>query len=89
MSNRTWVCLRCRKAQRKDQSIREVLCPQCKGPCEYVHWKIRVPSPKRVRAWNAFWKTYLAEKALLAEFEKNPTMKQAKLVLLNQRLKRK
>jgi len=78
------VCLACRRAWRKSQPARSVACAHCGEPCEYVHWKIRVPSPKRERAWRVFWKKYLAEKHLIAEFLADPAIERVELDLLNQ-----
>ncbi|WP_254507676.1 hypothetical protein [Anatilimnocola floriformis] len=81
MSNRTWVCLKCCKSQRRPQALTELKCPHCQEPCEPLNWKIRIPSPKNKREWKAFWEQILAEKALLAEFERNPSIKELKLDL--------
>jgi hypothetical protein len=83
MSNRTWTCISCRKSYRRSQSITAVDCPTCHGPCEYVHWKIRVPSPKRVKVWNEFWSKYKAEKSLLEAFHRGELHEDVKLELLN------
>jgi hypothetical protein len=65
MSNRTWTCVPCRKSFRRLSTVIALACPHCHQPCEYVHLKIRVPSPRRVKEWTAFWAAYRAEKALL------------------------
>ena len=83
MSNRTWVCVPCRKSYRRAQSIDSVACPTCHAACEYVHWKIRIPSPKRTKAWDEFWTKYWTEKALIAEFERDKSIKDIRLELLN------
>ena len=88
MSNRTWVCLKCRKSHRRTQSVKSVVCPVCATPCEYVHWKIRIPSPKREKEWNQFWELYLHEKRLIAEFLRDKSIKSVTLNLLNQQLRR-
>jgi hypothetical protein len=54
--------------------------------CEYVHWKIRVPSPKRVNAWNEFWSKYKAEKSLLEAFHRGDLHEDVTLELLNMQL---
>jgi C4-type Zn-finger protein len=84
MSNRTWVCVPCCKSYRRIQSLTSLECPTCHTACEYVHWKIRIPSPKRAKAWDEFWTKYRAEKALLAEFERDKSIKEVNLELLNQ-----
>lgn len=66
MSNRTWTCVPCRKSYRRVQSVETVACPHRHQSCESVHWKMRVPSPRRTKEWKAFWVAYRAEKAQLA-----------------------
>lgn len=56
MSQRTWVCLSCRKSYRRLQDVQSFRCPTCKAESEYVHWKMHIPSPKRRKAWETFWK---------------------------------
>lgn len=85
MSNRTFVCLNCWKSYRRDQNLGEMGCPICHQACEYVHWKIRIPSPKRKRQWKLFWNKYKAEKRLLEEFQRDPTTKVIELDILNQK----
>jgi hypothetical protein len=86
MSNRTWTCIHCRKSYRRSQSITAVECPTCHEPCEYVHWKIRVPSPKRIKAWDEFWSKYNAEKSLLDAFHRGELRHDVTLELLNMQL---
>ena len=66
-----------------------MICPICGETCEYVDWKIRIPSPKRVKQWDEFWETYKAEKRLLADFHANPNAEEVKLELLNLQLTKK
>jgi len=87
MSNRTWTCLTCRKSYRRDRSIISVKCSMCHGLCECVHWKIRVPSPKRTKAWDEFWAAYKSEKALLEAFHRGELRRDATLKLLNMQLR--
>ena len=87
MSNRTWVCVPCRKSFRRVQTITAVECPQCHLPCEYVHWKMRVPSPRRAKTWDEFWVKYRAEKALLAAFRRGELRESTRLELLNMQLR--
>ena len=84
MSNRTFACLRCRKLQRKDQSLKVFNCPICGEQCERVPWKLRVPAPSKVKQWDRFWQQYLFECRQIAEFEANPHIKELHLTLLNQ-----
>lgn len=86
MSNRTWTCVACRKSFRRMQSITSVNCSSCHEPCEYVHWKMRVPSPKREKAWDEFWAKYKAEKALLEAFYRGKLRQDVTLELLNMQL---
>ena len=86
MSNRTHVCLGCKKSYRRDKSVRRLVCPVCKQPCEYVHWKIHIPSPKREKEWDEFWRKYKQEKRLIEQFRKDPRVKRVHLELLNQTL---
>ncbi|MBK8036736.1 MAG: hypothetical protein IPK22_06305 [Verrucomicrobiaceae bacterium] len=85
MSHRTWVCLSCQKSYRRVQTISNVSCALCGQACEYVHWKLHIPSPKKTREWKEFWTQYLHEKNLIAQFHADPTLKQIDLPLLNQR----
>ena len=86
MSNRTWVCVECGKSYRRVQTIEAVSCSLCGQPCEYVHWKIHIPSPKKRKEWEAFWTEYRAEKRLLERFRTNPKLKRVSLRILNQEL---
>lgn len=89
MSNRTWVCLDCRKSYRRDQVVQSVSCALCGQVCEYVHWKLHIPSPKKEREWAAFWAQYLHEKQMIERFNSDPNLKLIELPLLNQRLSRR
>jgi len=86
MSNRTWVCIRCRKSYRRSQEVRPIACPTCGAACEEVHWKIRIPSPSRPEAWEEFWAKYLAEKALLAAYHRGELRESVRLELLRMEL---
>ena len=86
MSNRTWTCVPCRQSFRRVQTVAAVACPHCHGPCEYVHQKIRVPSPRRVKVWAAFWAAYRAEKALLAAHHRGELRAAVELPLLRMAL---
>jgi hypothetical protein len=83
MSQRTWVCVPCQKSYRRSQDVRSLRCPNCQGECEYVHWKIRIPSPKRKKAWDGFWAKYRAEKALLQAHYRGELRETVRLELLN------
>lgn len=86
MSQRTWVCLTCRKSYRRSQEVLSLHCPRCDTVCEYVHSKIRIPSPRRLKAWEEFWEKYKAEKTLLAAFERGELRQNVELTILNMRL---
>lgn len=86
MSNRTWACVDCGKTYRRDQHVESVRCALCGKDCEYVHWKIRVPSPSRPKEWHAFWSLYRKEKAVLESHFQNPGIERLTLDLLNMQL---
>lgn len=83
MSNRTWACIECGKTYRRASNVTEVACALCREPCEYVHWNIRVPSPKRRKQWEAFWVQYNDGKQRLAQYYANGSKGPLKLELLN------
>lgn len=85
MSNRTWVCVDCGKSYRRIRSVADVSCSICGKPCEYVHWKIHIPSPRKKREWEAFWTLYRRETQLIERFKRDPRIKEIALELLNQR----
>ena len=84
MSNRTHVCVKCKKSYRREQNIESIKCPTCGDKCEYVHKKVRIPSPKRKKEWRIFWEQYRKEVRLIEEFRNNPNIKEIKLDILNQ-----
>jgi len=86
MSQRTWVCVSCCKSYRRAQDLPSLQCPTCQAACENVHWKIRIPSPKRPKVWAAFWTKYRAEKALLDAFHRGELKESVRLELLNMEL---
>ena len=86
MKNRTWVCLNCKKSYRRNSSVSKLLCPQCKNACEYVDWKIHIPSPKKKKEWETFWKKYLTERRLLEYFFIYGSKKPIKLEILSMHL---
>jgi hypothetical protein len=88
MSNRTWVCVDCGKSYRRIQSILTVNCSICGQPCEYVHWKIHIPSPRKSKEWTRFWATYRKEQRLIEQFVRDPRIKEIRLELLNQKWSR-
>ena len=81
MSQRTWVCLPCRKSYRRED-VQSLRCPTCQEACEYVDWKIRIPSPKWSKAWVQFWTKYRAEKALLDAWHRGDLRESVQLELL-------
>jgi hypothetical protein len=66
--------------------VSSVQCPTCGAACEYAHWKIRIPSPKRPKVWAEFWAKYRAEKALLEAFRRGDLRESVRLELLNMEL---
>ena len=83
MSQRTWVCVECGKSYRRPQNLQSLRCPTCKEECEYIHWKIRIPSPKRPKVWKEFRVKYRAEVALLKAFHRGELREDVRLDLLN------
>jgi hypothetical protein len=51
-----------------------------------VHWKTRLPSPRRAKEWDEFWAKYRAEKALLDAFHRGELHESVTLELLNMQL---
>jgi hypothetical protein len=87
MSNRTWVCIKCGKTYRRDQKFNQIVkCALCKKECEYVHWKIHIPSPKNRKIWNQFWKDYTLEKQILNDFSNGKHIENTTLKILNMNL---
>lgn len=84
MNRRTHVCLTCRRSYRRDRDVAKFPCPACKRPCERVHAKLRIPSPKREKEWKRFWRIYREEKRQLARFQGDPNVKRIDLKLLSQ-----
>jgi hypothetical protein len=64
-----------------------VTCAVCGEPCEFVHWKIRVPSPAKRRDWDRFWAEYRTEKELLSRFHRGELREPATFRILNMWLK--
>jgi hypothetical protein len=89
MSNRTFACLSCRKLQRKDQNIEAFFWPLCGRESVRVHWKLHMPSPKKLKKWNSFWDRYWSELRQIEEFKHNPNISEIRLPLLNQVFRRK
>ena len=87
MSNRTWACIECGKTYRRDQSyVGTVRCALCGKECEYVHWKMRVPSPRKQKEWKRFWSLYRREKAELERCFADGNIEIVELDLLNMRI---
>lgn len=84
MSNRTWACIECGKSYRRDQTVESVKCAICGKFCEYVHWKIRIPSPKKQKEWNKFWSIYRLEKRLIEQWLADESIKVISLDILNE-----
>jgi len=87
MSQRTWVCIPCGKSYRRSQDVEALRCPSCRQFCEYVHWKIRIPSPSQRVKWDQFWEKYREEKKLLLAFHRGELQVSVNLELLNMALK--
>jgi hypothetical protein len=87
MGNRTWACVDCGKTYRRDQSFDgPVKCAICGDDCEYVHWKIRVPSPKNPKEWKRFWQLYREEKRELERWYRDGSVTAITLDILSMRL---
>ncbi|MBI4833966.1 MAG: hypothetical protein HY811_03995 [Planctomycetes bacterium] len=86
MSNRTWVCIECGKSYRRNQAVESVQCAICRKKCEYVHWKIHIPSPKKTKEWQRFWALYKKEKKLIAIWIDDKSIKEINLNLLNKKM---
>jgi hypothetical protein len=84
MSNRTWACIECGKSYRRDQTVESVKCAICSQECEFVHWKIRIPSPAKQKEWNRFWNSYSREKCLIEQWLADESIKVITLDILNQ-----
>lgn len=84
MSNRTWACVDCGKTYRRDQYIEDpVVCGLCNQQCEFVHWKIHVPSPKKSKEWSKFWELYRREKSQLTAWCNDSSVESVHLDILN------
>lgn len=63
-----------------------MVCAICGNECEYVHWKVRVSSPKREKEWKSFWSVYLKEEQLLEKFYNDELVEEITLNILNMKL---
>lgn len=88
MSNRTFACLYCKKLQRKDQNIDSFHCPLCGRESIRVHWKLRVPAPRKKKKWDAFWSQYLFELRQIEQFRSDINIQEIQLPLLNMKFRR-
>ena len=86
MSNRTWVCVECGKSYRRVQTVKSVRCAICRKACEYVHWKIHIPSPRKTKEWQRFWTIYKKEKRLIDLWVRDKSVREINLKLLNRKL---
>ncbi len=84
MSNRTFACRVCRTLQRRSQNLPSPRCSHCGGTTVCVHWKLHVPSPRKRRKWETFWRQYLLELRLIEEFKAGIGPDELSLSLLNQ-----
>ncbi len=74
----------CGKSYRRVQSVDSVACSICGKPCEYVHWKLHIPSPRKKKEWAEFWAIYRRELQLIERYKNDPRIKEITLDLLNQ-----
>jgi len=86
--NRVWSCISCRKSYRRS-AVPAFVCPICHQQCQRVPPGIRVPTPKRVKAWNEFWTQYKAEKSLLDTYSRGELREKVKLEIFDIELKGK
>src|SRR5260370_36689868 len=86
--NRLWNCVRCRKRYRCS-AIPAFVCPICHETCEHVPWGIRVPMPRRIKAWDHFWTQFKAEKSLLDAYCHGKLRDKVKLEIFDIELKGK
>jgi hypothetical protein len=64
MSNITWVCFDCRQAVRRPgYAPAAVRCPSCGTKCRNIGYKIRLPSKRDAKAWQAL-RASLQEQAI-------------------------
>ena len=66
--------------------VKSVLCSRCNQKCEFVDWKIRIPSPKKQKEWRKFWDDYRREKAVLEAHRSGHRVETTELEILNLRL---
>lgn len=76
----------CGKSYRRDQLVESVTCALCHEPCEYVYWKIHIPSPSKQKAWKEFWQKYRAEKSVLDRYHLGEQREDVHLEILNMHL---
>ena len=52
MGNSAWVCFACRLAVRRPTwHMADVMCPECRGPCHAIGYRIPVPPKRDLGAW--------------------------------------
>ena len=86
ISNRTWACIDCGKTYRRVQTVDAVNCAHCGDPCERLPWKVRVPSPKNRKEWDAFWTQYRMELRQLQAWRSGTLAEPTTLKILNMQL---
>ena len=86
--NLLWRCITCRKSYRRS-AVPAFVCPICHEACEYVPRGIRVPTPRRIKAWDEFWTQYKAEKSLLNAYCLGELRENVKLTIFDIELKGK
>lgn len=83
---RTWNCIRCRRRFRCS-ALPPLVCPICHEVCEHVPSGIKVPTPRRTKAWDQFWTRYKAERALLDAYAAGELRESVKLEIIGIHLK--
>ena len=85
---RTWNCIKCRRRFRRS-ALPPLACPACHEVCEHVPFGLKVPTPRRTKAWDEFWTRYKAERALLDAYTAGELRENVKLEIFGIHLKAK
>jgi hypothetical protein len=85
---RTWNCITCRRRFRCS-ALPPLVCPACHEVCEQVPCGIKVPTPRRTKAWDEFWTRYKAERELLDAYAAGELRENVKLEIFRIHLKPK
>ena len=62
MSNRHWVCFRCRETVRRPGTAENLRSPTCGDTCNNLGTKVPVPPRARLAVWKALETGYLARR---------------------------